>query len=159
MANEMEKNVVGDASIVVNEDNKGRDEIRHGASKGHCKSKDMWGSLYKRISEVETSLEMLCDQFEDAHQQVGVIASDNDVMQDNVKGAINKLGGVLMQDGHTIAYKSRKLNEVEKLYTMQEKEMAAIIHWLRVWRHYLLGAKFVIKTDNIATSYFKYKRS
>ncbi|KZV49272.1 hypothetical protein F511_38757 [Dorcoceras hygrometricum] len=33
--------------------------------------------------------------------------------------------------------------------------MTAIIHCLRVWRHYLLGARFIVKTDNIATSYFQ----
>ncbi|KAI3462633.1 hypothetical protein Pfo_019296 [Paulownia fortunei] len=36
-----------------------------------------------------------------------------------------------------------------------ENEMAAIIHCLRVWRHYLLGFHFIIKTDNVATSYFQ----
>ena len=33
--------------------------------------------------------------------------------------------------------------------------MIAIIHCLRVWRHYLLGSHFVIMTDNVATSYFQ----
>ncbi|GMJ08340.1 hypothetical protein HRI_004503200 [Hibiscus trionum] len=33
--------------------------------------------------------------------------------------------------------------------------MSAIIHYLRVWRHYLLGSKFLIMTDNVATSYFQ----
>ena len=65
------------------------------------------------------------------------------------------IGGVLMQEGHPIAYESRKLNETERRYTVQEKEMTVIIHCLRVWRHYLFGTKFVIMTDNIATSYFQ----
>ncbi|GJS21721.1 putative nucleotidyltransferase, ribonuclease H [Tanacetum coccineum] len=65
------------------------------------------------------------------------------------------IGGVLMQDGHPIAFESRKLNETERKYTVQEKEMTAIVHCLRIWRHYLLGSRFVIKTDNIATSYFQ----
>jgi hypothetical protein len=64
------------------------------------------------------------------------------------------IGGVLMQEGHPIAYESRKLNETERRYTVQEKEMTAVVHCLRTWRHYLLGSKFVVKTDNIATSYF-----
>ncbi len=65
------------------------------------------------------------------------------------------IGGVLMQEGHPIAYESRKLNDTERRYTVQEKEMTAIIHCLRTWRHYLLGSKFVVKTDNVATSYFQ----
>ncbi|CAH1449421.1 unnamed protein product [Lactuca virosa] len=80
----MEKNVTNDVGVVTNEENRGREEIRQGASKGQGKSKNMWRSLDKRLSEMETSLETLRDQVEDAHQQMGVMTSDNDEMQDNV---------------------------------------------------------------------------
>ena len=33
--------------------------------------------------------------------------------------------------------------------------MTAIIHFLQTWRHYLLGSHFIVKTDNVATSYFQ----
>ena len=33
--------------------------------------------------------------------------------------------------------------------------MTAVVHCLRTWRHYLLGSKFLVKTDNVATSYFQ----
>ncbi|KAK3007789.1 hypothetical protein RJ639_014166 [Escallonia herrerae] len=65
------------------------------------------------------------------------------------------IGGVLMQEGHPIAFESHKLNDTERKYMMQEKEMIAVVHCLRIWRHYLLGSRFLIKTDNIATSYFQ----
>lgn len=65
------------------------------------------------------------------------------------------IGGVLMQEGHPVAYESRKLNEAERRYTVQEKEMTAVVHCLRTWRHYLLGSRFLVKTDNVATSYFQ----
>ncbi|GJY53363.1 putative nucleotidyltransferase, ribonuclease H [Tanacetum coccineum] len=65
------------------------------------------------------------------------------------------IGGVLIQDGHPIAFGSWKLNETERKYTVQEKEMTTVVHCLRIWRHYLLGSRFVIKTDDIATSYFQ----
>ncbi|GJU98173.1 ATP-binding cassette subfamily C member 8 [Tanacetum coccineum] len=55
------------------------------------------------------------------------------------------IGGVLMQDGHPIAFESRKLNKTERKYTVQEKEMTAIVHCLRIWRHYLLD--FLAKFD------------
>ncbi|XP_039038705.1 uncharacterized protein LOC120176331 [Hibiscus syriacus] len=64
------------------------------------------------------------------------------------------IGGVLMQEGHPVAYESRKLNETETRYTVHEKEMTAVVHCLRTWRHYLLGSKFVVFTDNVANSYF-----
>ncbi|KAK0593014.1 hypothetical protein LWI29_029227 [Acer saccharum] len=57
--------------------------------------------------------------------------------------------------GHPIAFESRKLNDMERRYTVPEKEMTAIIHCLKVWRHYLLGATFLIMTDNVSTSYFQ----
>ena len=64
------------------------------------------------------------------------------------------LGGVLMQDNHPIAFESRKLSEAERRYTAHEKELLAVLHCLRTWRHYLLGSKFVVKTDNTAVSHF-----
>lgn len=63
-------------------------------------------------------------------------------------------GGVLMQ-GHPMAYKSRKLKDRERIYLAHEKEMTGVIHCLHTWRHYLLGVLFVVKTDNISSTYFK----
>ena len=60
-----------------------------------------------------------------------------------------------MQERHPIAFESRKLNEVERRYTVQEKETTTIVHCLHTWRHYLLGSKFMVKTDNDASSYFQ----
>ncbi|KAG9450478.1 hypothetical protein H6P81_010443 [Aristolochia fimbriata] len=42
------------------------------------------------------------------------------------KASYFAIGGVLEQDGHPIAYESRKLNETEWRYTVQEREMTAI---------------------------------
>lgn len=41
-------------------------------------------------------------------------------------------GGVLMQEGHPIAFESHKLNDMKRRYKMQEKEMTAIVHYLQV---------------------------
>ena len=65
------------------------------------------------------------------------------------------LGGVLVQEGHPIAYESRKLKEAEQRYSAHEKEMTAVVHCLEIWKHYLLGTKFVVVTDNVANTYFK----
>jgi hypothetical protein len=58
------------------------------------------------------------------------------------------LGGVLMQEGKVICYESRKLNEHEVNYVTHDLELAAIVHALKMWRHYLLGRKFVLMTDH-----------
>ena len=52
------------------------------------------------------------------------------------------LRGVLMQ-GHVIFYESRKLNEHEINYVTHDLELATILHALKMWRHYLLGRRFV----------------
>ncbi|KAL0313108.1 UNVERIFIED_CONTAM: Transposon Tf2-11 polyprotein [Sesamum radiatum] len=57
-----------------------------------------------------------------------------------------------MQDGHSVAFK--KLKGVERRYSAHEKELLAVVHSLRLWRHYLLGSPFMIKTDNTAVSHF-----
>jgi hypothetical protein len=58
------------------------------------------------------------------------------------------LGGVLMQDGRVIAYISRKLRRHEENYAMRDLELLAIVYALKVWRHYLVGRKFELRTDH-----------
>lgn len=53
-----------------------------------------------------------------------------------------------------MAYESQKLQDREQRYLVHEKEMTTIIHYLHVWRHYLIGKLFVVKTDNVVASYF-----
>ncbi|KAL0411645.1 UNVERIFIED_CONTAM: Transposon Tf2-11 polyprotein [Sesamum latifolium] len=64
------------------------------------------------------------------------------------------LGGVLMQDGHPVAFESRKLKDVERHYSVHEKELLAVVHCLKLWRHYLLDCPFVVKRNNTAVSHF-----
>jgi len=65
------------------------------------------------------------------------------------------VGGVLVQKGYPVAFESRKLSEAEQKYSAHEKEMAVVVHCLGVWRVYVLGSKFVVKTDNLANTFFK----
>ncbi|XP_057770708.1 uncharacterized protein LOC130990498 [Salvia miltiorrhiza] len=67
--------------------------------------------------------------------------------------------GVLVQNKHPLAYESRKLKDCEYRYSTHEKEMTAVIHCLEVWKHYLLGTKFTVVTDNVANTYFKTQKS
>ena len=65
------------------------------------------------------------------------------------------LGGVLVQEGHPMAFESRKLNNVEQRYSTHEKGMIIVVHCLQQWRHYLLGSIFTVVTDNVANTFFK----
>ena len=53
-----------------------------------------------------------------------------------------------------MAFESPKHSKVEKQYTTKENELLAVIHCLQVWRYYLLGSKFIVKTDNSIVSHF-----
>jgi hypothetical protein len=63
------------------------------------------------------------------------------------------LGGVLTQNEHVIGYESRNLKEHERNYATHDLEIAAIVHALRMWRHYLMGKKFELRTDHIGLKY------
>jgi hypothetical protein len=63
------------------------------------------------------------------------------------------LGCVLMQEGRVIAYASRQLKRHEELYPTHDLELAAVVHALKIWRHYLLGNTCHIYTDHKSLKY------
>ena len=58
-----------------------------------------------------------------------------------------------MQDNHVICYESRKLKEHEKNYATHDLELAAIVHALKMWRHYFMGRIFGLRTDHCGLKY------
>src|SRR5438128_11340412 len=64
------------------------------------------------------------------------------------------IGCVLMQDGHVIAYASRQLRKHEQNYPTHDLELAAVVHALKIWRHYLIGKRTEIYTDHKSLKYF-----
>ena len=60
---------------------------------------------------------------------------------------------MLTQEGHAIAYESRKLKIHEKNDATNDLELAAIIHALKMWRHHLIGKIFLLMSDNISLNY------
>ncbi|MCF7184083.1 hypothetical protein L3H42_11340, partial [Corynebacterium sp. MC-13] len=63
------------------------------------------------------------------------------------------LGCVLMQHGRVIAYASRQLRKHEKNYPTHDLELVAVIHALKMWRHYLYGVHVDIYTDHKSLQY------
>jgi hypothetical protein len=57
-------------------------------------------------------------------------------------------GCVLMQEGKVVEYASRKLRKHEQNYPTHDLELAAVVHPLKIWRHYLIGNKCQIFTDH-----------
>jgi hypothetical protein len=54
------------------------------------------------------------------------------------------IGGVLLQEGKTIAYFSEKLSELSPNYSRYDKELYTLVRVLETWQHYLCPKEFVI---------------
>jgi ribonuclease HI len=63
------------------------------------------------------------------------------------------LGCVLMQDNRVIAYASRALRPHEQNYPTHDLELAAVVHALKMCRHYLMGTHCNIFTDHKSLKY------
>jgi hypothetical protein len=63
------------------------------------------------------------------------------------------LGCVLMQEGRVIAYASRQQHRHEEHYPTHDLELAAVLHALKIWRHYLLGNICHLYTDHKSLKY------
>ena len=56
---------------------------------------------------------------------------------------------MLLQDDYVISYESRKIIDHENKYATNDLELETIIHALKMWGHYFIGRKFLLKTENI----------
>jgi hypothetical protein len=60
---------------------------------------------------------------------------------------------VLKQDNRVIAYASRALRPHGQNYPTHDLELAAVVHALKMWRHYLMGTHCNIFTDHKSLKY------
>ena len=58
-----------------------------------------------------------------------------------------------MQGNYVVCYESRKLKDHEKKYVTHDLEFIAIVHDLNMWRNYLMGRKFELRTDHCGLKY------
>jgi hypothetical protein len=63
------------------------------------------------------------------------------------------LGCVLMQDGHAVAYASRQLRKHEEKYPTHDFELAAVVHDLNIWRHYIISKRCEVYSDHKSLKY------
>jgi hypothetical protein len=73
--------------------------------------------------------------------------------------SLTGIGAVLLQEGHPVAYESRRLTEAQYRWTTTEQEMWAVVHALRGWRCYLEGAQFTVITDHNPLIYLKTQKN
>jgi hypothetical protein len=69
------------------------------------------------------------------------------------------VGAILsqVQDGieRPISYASRQKNRQEQIYSASESEMLALVWATKHFRSYLLGKKFLVRTDHAALTYLR----
>jgi hypothetical protein len=58
-----------------------------------------------------------------------------------------------MQDNRVIAYTSRALRPHEQNYPTHDLELAAVVHAVKMWRHYLMGTRCNIYTNHKSLKY------
>jgi hypothetical protein len=68
------------------------------------------------------------------------------------------LGAVLMQLGRPIAFFSKAIGPKAASLSIYEKEAMAILESLKIWRHYLLGHRLTIRTDQKSLKYLTSQR-
>ena len=63
------------------------------------------------------------------------------------------LGCMLMQGGKVVSYASWQLRKHKVNYPTHDLELAAVVHALKIWRHYLIGHRCEIYTDHKSLKY------
>jgi hypothetical protein len=58
-----------------------------------------------------------------------------------------------MQEGRVVAYSSRQLKVHERNYPIHDLGLAAVVHALKTWRHYLYGQKCDVYIDHKCLKY------
>ena len=61
--------------------------------------------------------------------------------------------GILAQEEYVVCYEYQKWKEHEKNYATHDWELAAIVHVLKMQRHYLIGKRFELRSDHHGLKY------
>lgn len=108
-------------------------------------------NAFKWSSEAQTAFQRI----KDAMVQAPVLALPDFTQPFIVETDACKdgIGAVLQQGRRPVAYISQKLSPSKQDLSTYEKEFLALVVAVTKWRHYLMGGKFVIRTDHISLKY------
>ena len=110
--------------------------------------------LKKNLFSWTPQAEVAFQRLKDAMTKAPVLALPNFshqfIVECNASGT--GIGAVLRQE-RPIAFHSQALHGKNLLLSTYEKEMLALVMAVRKWRHYLLGRKFLVRTDQKSLQY------
>jgi len=101
--------------------------------------------------ECQASFELLKEKLTTAPVLALPDGTEDFVVYTDASGA--GLGCVLHQRDRVIAYASRQLKPGELSYPTHDLELAAVVHALKIWRHYLYGTSCKVMTDHKSLKY------
>jgi hypothetical protein len=58
-----------------------------------------------------------------------------------------------MEEGQVVSYGSRQLRKHEENYPTHDLELAAVVHALKIWMHYLIGHRYEIYSYHESIKY------
>jgi hypothetical protein len=58
-----------------------------------------------------------------------------------------------MKEGRVVSYASCQLRKHEENYSTHGLELVAVVHALKIWRHYLIGHRCEIYNDHKSLKY------
>lgn len=100
---------------------------------------------FEALKDKLTSAEIMAYPLNDV-----LLILDTDASDTQISGILSQI-----QDDRerVICYGSRTLNKAEKKYCITDKELLAIRHFTEYYRQYLLGRKFLLRSDHQALIY------
>ena len=60
---------------------------------------------------------------------------------------------MLTWEGRVVSYASRQLKPHEQNYATDDLELAAVVHALKTWRHFLIGNNYEVYMDHKSLKY------
>lgn len=103
----------------------------------------------------QTAFDTLKEQL--ASPPILSMPNDRDTFVLDTDASDRAIGAVLSQvqggQERVIAYAGRCLSRAEANYCITRKELLSIVHFTRYFRHYLLGKRFLLRTDHSALTW------
>ena len=104
---------------------------------------DAWNKLKKSLTEAPVMA------YPDPN---ATFVLDTDASQDGI-GAV--LSQIINGEERVISYGSRVLTKPERRYCITRRELLAAIHFVKYFRHYLVGKEFILRTDHASLRWLR----